>query len=119
MPSAFHGNRGAYTGGRPWLHYGVKPPAGFTVEIPGSPGGLRDSVRLPFGTPMVFDYLSMSVGYVKFAGGFDAVMVPYRCPLPERLSNEYQEGIQLAILVAGHGLLRWTITSGFLMNCVK
>ncbi len=118
MPSAFHGNRRAYSGGKPWLHYGVKPPAGFTIETPGSES-LRGSVRLASGTPMVWDFLSMGIGYVKFAGGFDVIMTPYRQPLPERPSAEYQEAIQLAVLVLGHGLLRWTITSQFLINVVK
>lgn len=119
MPSAFHGNRRAYSGSNPFLQYSAKPPGGFSCEIPGAPGGMRRSVPLPHGTPMVWNYLTMRIGYVRYAGGFDAVMEPYRRPLVERPSAEHQEAVQLDVYVSGHELVTWTITSQIVMNRVK
>jgi hypothetical protein len=119
MSSPFHTNRKGFTG-KPRLHYTVEgPPYGFSIEGPG-PIGQRDSIPLPFGTPMVFDFRAMEVGYVRFAGGFDVVTAPYRAPMVQRPGQDYQPCIQINALVGDlPGLLQWTVTSGFLLNSLK
>jgi hypothetical protein len=117
MASPFHGGRSPFIRNQPWLHYVVKNTPAFMIETPGGSGGMRSQVLLPVGTHFVLDFLSQGVGYAKIASGvFDAVMMPYRTPLPPRPSSEHKEAVQFRVLVAGHGLQTWTMASAYLMN---